>query len=81
MLLENLLKEVKKSEILLVLHFNIATPEENIIEKLESEIERLKLEIFELKGELKIARSQLKEATNELQKQQGFYNNDGNYIE
>jgi len=28
----------------------MATPEENIIEKLESEIERLKLEIFELKG-------------------------------
>ena len=37
MLLENLLKEVKKSEIILVLHFNMATPEENIIEKLESE--------------------------------------------
>jgi len=41
----------------------------------------LKLEIFELKGELKIARSQLKEASNELQKQQGFYDDDGNYVE
>ena len=79
--LENFLREVKESEILLVFHFNLATPEENIIEKLESEIERLKLEIFEFKSELKIARSQLKEATNELQKQQGFYDNDGNYIE
>ena len=79
--LENLLSEVKKREILLVLHFNMATPEENIIEKLESEIERLKLEIFELKGELKIAKSQLKEASNELQKQQGFYDEDGNYVE
>jgi len=41
----------------------------------------LKLEIFELKGELKIAKSKLKEAHNELQKQQGFYNEDGNYVE
>ena len=79
--LENLLREVKKNEISLVLHFNMATPEENIIEKLESEIERLKLEIFELKGELKITKSQLKEASNELQKQQGFYDDDGNYVE
>ena len=79
--LENFLREVKKSKIPLDLHFSLATPEENIIEKLESEIERLKLEIFELKGELKITRSQLKEASNELQKQQGFYDNDGNYIE
>ena len=50
-------------------------------EKLELEIERLKLEIFELKGELKITKSQLKEASNELQKQQGFYDEDGNYVE
>ena len=52
-----------------------------IIEKLESEIDRLKLEIFELKGELKITKGQLKEATLELQKQQGYYDDDGNYVE
>ena len=59
----------------------MSTPQDNIIEKLESEIERLKLEIFELKGDLKITRIQLKEASNELQKQQGFYDDDGNYVE
>ena len=59
----------------------MATPEENIIEKLESEIDRLKLEIFELKGELKITKGQFKEATLELQKQQGYYDDDGNYVE
>ena len=59
----------------------MATPEENIIEKLESEIDRLKLEIFELKGELKITKGLLKEATLELQKQQGYYDDDGNYVE
>ena len=59
----------------------MATPEENIIEKLESEIERWKLGIFELKGELKITKGQLKEATLELQKQQGYYDDDGNYVE
>ena len=57
------------------------TPQDNIIEKLELEIECLKLGIFELKGELKITKSQLKEASNELQKQQGFYDDDGNYVE
>ena len=59
----------------------MATPEGNIIEKLESEIERWKLEIFELKGELKITQGQLKEATIELLKQQGYYDDDGNYVE
>ena len=59
----------------------MSTPQDNIIETLESEIERLKLEIFELKGELKITKSQLKEASNELQKKQGFYDDDGNYVE
>ena len=44
-------------------------------------MERLKLEIFELKGELKITKGQLKEATIELQKQQGYYDEDGNYVE
>jgi chaperonin cofactor prefoldin len=57
------------------------TPEEKIIEQLESDIERLKLEIFELKGDNKILKGQLKEATIELQKNQGFYDDDGNYIE
>ena len=62
-------------------NFSMSTPQDNIIEKLESEIERLKLEIFELKGELKITKGQLKEATIELQKQQGYYDDDGNYVE
>ena len=57
------------------------TPEEKVIEQLESEIERLKLALFELKGENKILKGQLKEATIELQKNQGFYDDDGNYIE
>ena len=57
------------------------TPQDKIIEQLESDIERLKLEIFELKGELKITKGQLKEATLELQKQQGYYDNDGNFVE
>ena len=60
-------------------NFSMSTPQDNIIEKLESEIERLKLEIFELKGE--ITRGQLKGATIELQKQQGYYDDDGNYVE
>ena len=59
----------------------MSTPQDNIIEKLESEIERLKIEIFELKGQHKITKSQLNEANNELQKQQGFYDDDGNYVE
>ena len=59
----------------------MSTSQDNVIEKLESEIERLKLEIFELNGGFKITKSQLKEASNELQKQQGFYDKDGNYVE
>ena len=59
----------------------MSTPQDNIIEKLESEIERLKLEIFELKGDLKITKGQLKEVTLEFQKQQGYYDDDGNYVE
>ena len=57
------------------------TPEEKIIEQLESDIERLKLEIFELKGENKILKGQLKEAATELQRNHGFYDDDGNYTE
>ena len=57
------------------------TPEGKIIEQLNSNIERLKLELFELKGENKILKGQLKEATIELQKNQGFYDDNGNYIE
>ena len=59
----------------------MTTPQENMIDKLESEIKYLKLERFELKGELKITKGQLKEATIELQKQQGYYDDDGNYVE
>ena len=62
-------------------NFSMSTPQDNIIEILESEIERLKLAIFELKGELKITKGQLKEATLELQKQQGYYDDNGNYVE
>ena len=62
-------------------NYSVSTLQNNIIEKLESEIEHLKLEIFELKGQLKITKSQLKEASDELQKQQGFYDQDGNYVE
>ena len=57
------------------------TPEKKIIEQLESDIDRLKLELFELKGENKILKGQLKEATIELQRNQGFYDDEGNYIE
>ena len=56
-------------------------PQHNIIEQLVSDIERLKLEIFELKGENKILKGQLKDATLELQRNQGFYDADGNYVE
>ena len=59
----------------------MSTTQDNIIDKLKSEIERLKLEIFELKGDLKITKGQLKEATLELQKQQGYYDDVGNYVE
>ena len=57
------------------------TPQDNIIEQQESDIERLKLEIFELKGEVKILKKMLKDATEEIQKNQGFYDTDGNYQE
>ena len=59
----------------------MSTPEERIIEQLESDIERLKLEIFELKGENKILKGQLKEAITEIQRNQGFYDDDGNFVE
>ena len=62
-------------------NFSMSTTQDNIIDKLKSEIERLKLDIFELKGDLKITKGQLKEATLELQKQQGYYDDAGNYVE
>ena len=65
----------------MLVNFSMSTPQNNIIEKLESEIECLKFEIFELKGEHKITKGQLKEAALELQKQQGYYDDDGNYVE
>jgi len=39
------------------------------------------LKYLSLRVRLKITKSQLKEASNELQKQQGFYDEDGNYVE
>ena len=66
----------------------MTTPQDKIIEQLEANIRllrdsvtRLELEIFELKGDNKILKGQLKKATAELQKQQGYYDSDGNYIE
>ena len=45
------------------------------------DIERQKLEIYELRGEIKILKKMLKDATAEIQKQQGYYDDDGNYVE
>ena len=66
----------------------VITPQDKIIEQLEANIGllrdsviRLELEIFELKGNNKILNGQLKESTLELQKQQGYYDADGNYVE
>ena len=59
----------------------MSTPQDSIIEQQESDLERLKLEIFELKGEIKILKKMLKDTTEELQKNQGFYDDDGNYVE
>ena len=64
------------------------TPQDKIIEQQEANIgllrdsvTRLELEIFELKGEIKILKSRLREATEALQKTQGYYDDDGNYVE
>tara|TARA_B100001971_G_C17816551_1_gene346767 strand:+ start:218 stop:409 length:192 start_codon:yes stop_codon:yes gene_type:complete len=57
------------------------TPHDRIIEQQESDLERQKLEIFELKGEIKILKKMLKDATQELQRNQGYYDADGNYVE
>ena len=59
----------------------MSTPQDKIIEQLESDIERYKLEIFELQGEVKILKRMLKDASEKLQKQQGYYDDDGNYVE
>ena len=48
---------------------------------LRDSVTRLELGIFELKGDNKILKGQLKEANLELQKQQGYYDDDGNYVE
>ena len=48
---------------------------------LRDSVTRMELEIFELKGDNKILKGQLKEATLELQKQQGYYDDAGNYVE
>ena len=57
------------------------TSQNRVIEQQESDIARLNLEIFELKGEIKILKKMLKDASAELQKSQGFYDDDGNYVE
>ena len=57
------------------------TSQDRIIDQLESDIARLKMEIFELKGVNKLLKKQLKEATEELQKNQGYYDDDENYVE
>ena len=59
----------------------VPTPQDKIIDQLESDIERLKLEIFELKGDNKLLKMQLKECATKLQEQQGYYDDDGNYVE
>ena len=66
----------------------VMTPQNKIIEQLEDNIRllrdsvtRLELEIFELKGDNKILKGQLNLATLELQKQQGYYDAEGNYVE
>ena len=66
----------------------VITPQDKIIEQLEANIRllrdsvtRLELEIFELKGDKKILKGQLKKTTLELQKQQSYYDDDGNYVE
>ena len=64
-----------------IVNYYVPTPQDRIIDQLESDIERLKMEIFELKGVNKLLKKQLKEATEELQKNQGFYDIDGNYQE
>ena len=48
---------------------------------LRDSVTLLELEIFELKGEIKILKSRLREATEALQKTQGYYDDDGNYVE
>ena len=45
---------------------------------LRDSVTRLELEIFELKGDNKILKGQLEKATAELQKQQGYYDSNGN---
>ena len=66
----------------------MTTPQNKIVEQMEANIRllrdsvtRLELEIFELKGDNKILKGQFKEATLELQKQQGYDDDDGNYVE
>ena len=60
--------------------YQLATPQDKIIDQLESDIERLKVEVFELKGDNKLLRMQLKECSEKMQEQQGYYDDDGNYV-
>ena len=59
----------------------VSAPQDKVIEQLESDIEHYRLEIFDLKGQVKMLKKMLNEASEEIQKQQGFYDDDGNYVE
>ena len=68
--------------------YRVPTSQDKIIESLETNsgllrdsVTLLELEIFELKGEIKILKIRLREATEALQKTQGYYDDDGNYVE
>ena len=60
---------------------NVSNSQDKIIDQFESDIERLKVEIFKLKGDNKLLRMQLKECSDKLQEQQGYYDEEGNYVE
>ena len=48
---------------------------------LRDSVTLLELGIIELKGDNNIIKRQFKESTLELQKQQGYYDDAGNYVE
>ena len=60
---------------------NVSNSQDKIIDQFESDIERLKVEIFKLKGDNKLLRMQLKECSDKLQEQQGYYDDEGNFVQ
>ena len=64
-----------------IVNYYVPTSQDRIINQLESDIEHLKMGIFELKGVNKLLKKQLKESTGDLQKNQGYYDDEGNYVE